>query len=158
LFEAALLECRTVRPPSYVSERLAFEGDQLLMGEHLVSAGGEPVSVCVVYTADPRAARDLALPLRDYALSFRHRYGIELGRSEDTIESVACEGRTSRLLGVEEGAPILLRETLAFGADGLPRELSYKYNRGDRVSVFTTTGGIDESPRATVEAPTEPRP
>jgi GntR family transcriptional regulator len=145
-FASELLECRVVRPPSYVLERLELEADQLMMGEHLVTLGGEPISVCVVYTADARGARCLALSMRDRADAFRHRYGTELGRSDETLEAVGCEARTSRLLGIEEGEPILLRETLAFGVDGRPRELTYKYNRGDRVSV--TAGTVQESPRA----------
>jgi GntR family transcriptional regulator len=55
---------------------------------------------------------------------------------------VACDPRTSRLLGIAEGAPILLRETVAFGVDGIPRELTYKYNRGDRIAVFATSDAI----------------
>jgi GntR family transcriptional regulator len=134
LAESELLECRAVRPPSYVRKRLALDDQTVMMGEHLVRAGGERVSVCVIYTPHQRGAECLGLSL-ELGESFRRRYDIDLGRSEDTLEAVACEARTSRLLGIDEGAPILLRETLSFGVDGIPRELVYYYNRGDRVSV-----------------------
>lgn len=137
-FVAELLECQVVRASPYLREQLELEGDDVWMGEHLVIARDEPVSVCVTYTPVAAGARHLHLQLRG-AERFQARFGLPFGWADDTLEAVACEGRTAKLLGVEEGSPILLRETVGHAADGRPQELTYKYNRGDRVSVFATT-------------------
>ncbi|OLT22871.1 hypothetical protein BJF78_33115 [Pseudonocardia sp. CNS-139] len=141
LYRSELLECREVTPSEYVRTRLALRSATVTMSEHLVYLLNEPVSVCLVYTPVGLAAENLQLENRNRACAFRHRFGVELGRHEDTVEAVACEARTGTLLGVRAGSPILLRETLAVGADGVPRELTYKYNRGDRVAVVTVTEG-----------------
>lgn len=144
--EATKVESRTVPCTSHIQTRLALlPGDLVRMDEYLVTADGEPVAVRVGYIPADITAGDYTPVPRHRSVIFERRFKAAFGRSEDSIEAVACEERTARLLGVKEGSPILLVETLSVDAEDVPRELSYNYNRGDRVSILTSALAPDSA-------------
>ena len=107
--------------------------ESVLMHERLISVRGEPHHVWIGYvsadvdysTVRPNGERE---PI------FLERFGVEYSHAEDSVEAVPCELRTSRLLQVAPGSPILLCETLMYDVTGRIRELRFRYNRGDRAA------------------------
>jgi GntR family transcriptional regulator len=136
--EVQEIEHAVVDATPYVRERLERVDGEMFMLEQLVSYAGEPLYVRVGYlpldvprlsarvTEIDRSARIPTTPE-----VFETLYGVPFGGHESVLEAVPCEARTSRLLGVPEGDPILLREMLTRDAHGLPWELSYTHFRGD---------------------------
>ncbi|MGE3621247.1 MAG: GntR family transcriptional regulator [Acidimicrobiia bacterium] len=147
-FSARLLERRIVPATPYIRRRMGRDEPDVQMYEHLVSVHGEPIQVRVGYVPLGFDAGDIHPNEANRARAFQLRFGRELGSSEDAIEAVACEARTSKLLGVPTGSPVLLRETLLTDSSGVAWELSFRYNRGDRVSLCASydasgSGGIE---------------
>jgi GntR family transcriptional regulator len=62
-------------------------------------------------------------------------FGKELGEFECAIEVSRADAATSRLIGVEEGDPILLQEVLLRDESGVPQALSYTSFRADLVTL-----------------------
>jgi DNA-binding GntR family transcriptional regulator len=60
-----------------------------------------------------------------FGKSLQSTHGVDIGRVEATVEAVACDIRTARLLDVEVGSPILLRERLVHDAQGAPVAVDY---------------------------------
>jgi GntR family transcriptional regulator len=58
--------------------------------------------------------------------------GLSLAPGQRTIEAVAAEERTARLLGVRKGAPLVYLQSISFLEDGRPLEYYLAYHRGDR--------------------------
>jgi DNA-binding GntR family transcriptional regulator len=69
---------------------------------------------------------------------FRALFSQDVGRSDFTIESIASGERTSRLLDIPFGSPILLVETLLRGTDEVPRLLSYAHLTSNRLALFVS--------------------
>ncbi|WP_197375283.1 GntR family transcriptional regulator [Mycolicibacterium baixiangningiae] len=133
VFEDHVLDERVLPTSPYVRRRMQSDEDFVRMHERLITVRGEPHHVWIAYVSadvDYSSMRPNGARLE----VFRERFGVEFGRSEDNLEAVPCELRTSRLLQVAPGSPILLRETRMFGVDGRVHELLFRYNRGDRVS------------------------
>lgn len=59
-------------------------------------------------------------------------YGRPVKRAVQVIEAREADEEMTRLLEVEEGAPILYKERTVFLDDGTPVDFTYCYNRGDR--------------------------
>jgi len=132
-FEEQMLDERVLPASPYVKARMANDDEFVRMQEWLISVRGEPNHVWVAYV-HPDVDYSCVRPNGDRLDIFRTRFGVEFARAVDVLEAVPCEERTSKLLGVPAGAPILARETLLYGVDGRVRELRFRYNRGDRVS------------------------
>jgi GntR family transcriptional regulator len=80
--------------------------------------------------ADPAA---YTLGLREsFRRDFERLYGAPFGRMSNRVEVLPADSRTARLLGVETGAPLIMRQQYTFDADGQAREYSFTHFRGDR--------------------------
>lgn len=135
------LDHREIPASGYIKDRLEMDDGVVDVMEVLISFDGEPMSVRISYI--PVGARPVqrvveAIPL---ALAFQQVFGVPMGASEAAIEAVAAAGSASRLLGVPEGAPVLMQEVLLRDRDGAPRELSYTHYRGGRVSLAVQAPG-----------------
>jgi GntR family transcriptional regulator len=129
------LDHRQVPASGYVRERLEIDDDVVDVSEVLISLDGEAMSLRVSYIPlGTRPVRRIA-EVVPVALAFQQVFGVALGASEASVEAVAASGRASRLLGVPDGAPVLMQEVLLRDCDGVPRELSYTQYRGGRVSL-----------------------
>lgn len=128
-----------------VRAKLETSETQGVLSESRFYLDDEPLSLRVGYVTGDVAAVRAALESFDivnpppYEEAFCHLYGAELGSSQSTFEAIRCEPRTASVLGIAEGSPVLLAETVVRDVDAVARELSYTYYRGDRVSVSSVT-------------------
>lgn len=131
VFDEELLDECVIPASPYIRERMKTDAEFVSMHERLISVRGEPHHVWIGYVA---ADVDYATvrPNGDRQAIFRERFGVEYSHAEDSVEAVPCELRTSRLLQVPPGSPILLCETLMYDVHGNIREMRFRYNRGDR--------------------------
>lgn len=136
-----LLCQRDVPATPVLCERLDIQAADVSMVEHLLLLDDEPICLRVGYLpvdAAATRARTVAGELDELnPPRFDHLVGFSRGHSETTIEAVACPPRSSHLLGVAEGSPILQREMLTYDRDGMPLELSFSSYPGGKASFFS---------------------
>ena len=149
VFDEELLDERVIPTSPYIRRRMQTDEEFVLMHERLISVRGEPHHVWIGYVS---ADVDYATvrPNGEREPIFFERFGVEYSHAEDSVEAVPCELRTSRLLQVAPGSPILLCETLMYDVTGRIRELRFRYNRGDRAAykVDHREALQDKTPRA----------
>jgi DNA-binding GntR family transcriptional regulator len=132
---------RVVPATPIVQDRLGADNDEVLLVEQLVSLGTEPLFHAVGYspadTADHVSATIRGLSRHpgelDMAELFQSLFGVALGRVAVGVGAVRADLRTARLLKVETGTGILVREFLQYDAAGRPRSYNFTQFRPDRV-------------------------
>lgn len=137
------LERRLVEPVAAIAERLGLDPcEPVVVLEQVLLVDGEPIGVRSVHFSgggDPIGVRDRLAGSdhhpRPFPAVFELLYGERPGRSEVTVEAVPCDLTTSRVLGVETGTPVLLRETLHRDRRGTPKAISHAHFRGDRLAL-----------------------
>jgi len=136
------LESHFVPATPVMRHQLRTDDEWILMSEQLVEVNGEPLMLRVGYCPQSRVRdglvrliRTRAYPGAPVAEMFPRLFGVKLGTIENTIEAVPCEERSAGLLGIAVGAPVLVREMLLRGVDGVPYLLIYAHHRGDRVAL-----------------------
>jgi GntR family transcriptional regulator len=109
-------------------------GDQVIVIERLRSVGNEPINLVTTYLP-----YDICPDLIDEDLSTQSLYallekkhGLELSHGRRTIEAVTANQYEAQLLGVEEGAPLVLLDSVSYLRDGRPIEYFHAVHRGDR--------------------------
>lgn len=127
------LEQTEVLADRHVQGRLQLATDRVIMQEDLVIRGGEPIAILVGYY--PVGESTDGPDGKDYDARIDHLRSTAVSRIEATVEAINCDERTARVLGVAVGAAILVRETLVYDADGVPKMLAYGHYRGDRVAL-----------------------
>jgi GntR family transcriptional regulator len=128
--------------------RLRTKQPWVWVTEWLTLRGGEPLLVYINYSLGS-SARELGTDEASDGLQaiFRRTYGAELARIDTTVESVTCDERTGRALGVEPGSPLLFRERVMIDVDGVPRECNHTFFPGGKVSLRAVTE-VDPGPAA----------
>jgi GntR family transcriptional regulator len=128
------IEAMDLPAPPWIRRRLRIpDTEQVRMVEELIRFRDEPICVRVSYVPLSRLPIDSNGKVADLASAFQQGYGVAMGPVESLVEAVGADAMTAELLGVPHGAPLLVREVLLTGADGLPRDLSFTHYRGDRV-------------------------
>ncbi|MDF2442993.1 MAG: GntR family transcriptional regulator [Subtercola sp.] len=137
--EIQQLEQAEVLADVHIRGRLNLTSDRVILQEDLISRRGQPLGIVLGYyptegvtITDPQSMRDRINSVR----------GIEVSRIEATVEAVNCDERTARVLGIAEGAAILVRETLVLDSEGVPRMLAYGHYRGDRVALRAADNAV----------------
>ncbi len=122
-------------------------GDKVIVIERLRSVSSEPINLVTTYLP-----YDICPDLIDEDLSTQSLYallekkhGLELSHGRRTIEAVAANQYEAQLLGVEEGSPLVLLDSVSYLRDGHPIEYFHAVHRGDRsrfeVEVVRVRGG-----------------
>jgi GntR family transcriptional regulator len=109
-------------------------GDQVIVIERLRSVDNEPivlVTTYLPYNICPDLVDEDLSTQSLYAL-LEKKHGLELSHGRRTIEAVAANEYEARLLGVEEGAPLVLLDSVSYLRDGRPIEYFHAVHRGDR--------------------------
>ncbi|MBF4572968.1 MULTISPECIES: GntR family transcriptional regulator [Herbiconiux] len=152
-----LLENQRIPPTPYLSSRIGGGSEPLHMSEFLVRVGGQTVGVFSRYGHERAEALEQDRPfLKPGDLSwYRRIHGSAPGDIRVVIEATGADARTARLLGVEEGSPLLVRETLYFDQNHDPVELHSTYLDSRRASLLAvvTDGELQHDAVAQVIPP-----
>ena len=130
--------------PRKTAERLRLSvGEPLVVSRRLRLVNGQPFALESSYLPQALVPGLAAADLVDGSLYevLRDRYGIVLGRSEDTISLSRATPDEAELLELEADAPILLLRSVVSEASGRPIEYLVSVNHPDRVA-FRVTGRV----------------
>lgn len=144
------LDRHVLPAPGFLAQCLRVPaGAPLVMLEYLVRQDEVASSVIVSYVHPAFALEGLEEPAAPAVIGpngelslLPHLQGIEIGSADVYVEAVPCEERTSRLLGIPAGAPVLQRDTLLHDPSGAPIELAFAQYRGDRSALYASGPGI----------------
>lgn len=109
-------------------------GDKVIAIERLRSVGNEPivlVTTYLPYNICPNLV-DEDLSTQSLYAVLEKKYGLELSHGRRTIEAVAANQYEAQLLGIAEGAPLVLLDSVSYLKDGRPIEYFHAVHRGDR--------------------------
>lgn len=152
-----LLENQRVPPTPYLSSRIGGGTEPLHMSEFLVRVGGQTVGVFSRYGHERAEALEQDRPfLEPGDLSwYRRIHGSAPGDIRVVVEATGADARTARLLGIDEGSPLLVRETLYFDQEHDPVELHSTYLDSRRASLqaVVTDGELQHDAVTLLPAP-----
>lgn len=141
------LEQRSVPSTPLLRNKLDTEDDQVGVVEHLFSTSDGPIGVRVAYYKLAYTQPEGWEECPDLRVAFASVFGRPLARIDSVIDAGVSEPKTSKLLGIPEGSPVLIREQLLVDDAGVPQEFTFAHYRADRVSFSSS---------ASVEVPTAP--
>lgn len=133
-----VLACEVIMPPPEVREALRLGADALVIRiVRLRSTGAAPLLLetsCIPHARCP-GLEDEDLEQQSLYRILEQRFGLPLHDARQTIEATAANAYERDLLGVEEGAPMLLLRGVASTAGGEPIEWFKAIYRADRVRI-----------------------
>jgi GntR family transcriptional regulator len=142
-----LISVREIEPSPQVRARLNLASRERAVEIRRVRyLNRDPLSLDVSYfpLALGHRLQDEDLAGRDIFLIFEQDYGIRLGHAELVIGAHLADELQGRLLGIEEGSPLLFIDRLTHDDSGTPLDYEHLYYRGDafryRVSINRTGG------------------
>jgi GntR family transcriptional regulator len=133
-----VLECDVIQPPPDVRDALHLADDGLVIRiVRLRSTGAAPLLLETSYVPHARCPglEHENLERQSLYRVLEQRCGLLLHGARQTIEATAANTYESDLLGVDEGAPMLLLRGVASTADGEPIEWFKAIYRADRVRI-----------------------
>lgn len=115
-------------------------GAKVLKLRRLRLADGEPMALETTHLplARFRGLRKQITEGGSLYAALRERYGVEMDRAEETIETSLAGPEEAELLGADVGMPVLLLSRHSFATDGKPVEFVRSIYRGDRYKFVTT--------------------
>jgi GntR family transcriptional regulator len=124
-------------PPAIARELRLDDHARLVRLERLRSVDGRVLSLDLTYLVPDIGEAVLAedLASNDVFVLIERITGRPLSTAQIAIEAVNADPRSAALLGVPEGAALLLMERLAHLDDGRPVDLEYVRFRGDRMRM-----------------------
>lgn len=133
-----VLAAEMVAAPAFVTESLCLEdGAPVVFIERLRTLGGMPLSLDTSYLDASVAAPllDTDLVGTDVFVMLEEELGLRLAHADLSIEAIAADVASARLLEVPPGTPLLLVERLTCLEDGRPIDFEFVRYRGDRLSL-----------------------
>lgn len=128
--------------PAFARARFATDVELLFSYEQVASVEGEPLfthSGFIPLGRDHDAFFDRVRLMgntpQPLGGAFARLFGRPLAETEIDIEAVEAEEETARLLRIEPGAPLLVREMTQRDIGGLVRQVTFTQFRGDRVAL-----------------------
>jgi GntR family transcriptional regulator len=115
------------------------EGEPVIRVRTLRLADGEPLAIHdehVPYKLYPELLDDDIETRQLWELLSDHGYPVK--RAVQRVEACPADEEIAKLLGIEEGAPVLYKLRTVYSEDGTPVEFAICHNRGDRYSLTTT--------------------
>jgi len=110
------------------------EGDQVIKIDRLRSVGNEPILIVTTFLPYEICPALLEEDLTNQSLYgvLEGRYKLEIARGRRTLEAISASDEDAKLLGVEEGDPIILLKSVSYLENGEPIEYFEAKHRGDR--------------------------
>ena len=124
---SSILSLKYIPVPESVADFLELEPTQRVAAmERLRFVDKKPMALEKWYTSEKYVA-DLTQSMfgesgfeQSTYFTLTKRYGIEINRAIDTVSPMAVERRDAKLLGVNEGTPVLLRTRISFMSNNRP--------------------------------------
>lgn len=140
-------------PPAIARELRLDDHARLVRLERLRSVDGRVLSIDLTYLVPDIGEAVLAedLASNDVFVLIERITGRPLSCAQIAIEAVNADARSAGLLGVPQGAALLLMERLAHLDNGRPVDLEYVRFRGDRMRMSGQL--LRPADQATVSAP-----
>ena len=110
------------------------EGDQVIKIDRLRSVGNEPILIVttfIPYQSCPALLEEDLTNQSLYAV-LEDRYKLEIARGRRTLEAISASEEDAKLLGIEEGDPVVLLKSVSYLKDSWPIEYFEAKHRGDR--------------------------
>jgi GntR family transcriptional regulator len=112
------------------------EGDLVIRVDTLRFADNEPVTYHNAYIPHALFYSLLSEDMeKQHLWKLFEKCGYRVKRAVQKLEAREADEQLAKLLGSEEGAPILFKERTVYADDGTPVEFTYCYNRGDMYSL-----------------------
>ncbi|NQX14072.1 GntR family transcriptional regulator [Microbacteriaceae bacterium VKM Ac-2855] len=128
----------TIPTPPIVGERLTSPSPTITVAHYLAYRDDRPFVVYIRYFEPCDRPRPLTSESPEgFDELFLASYGVPVGRIETSIHAVRADERAARMLGVEPGTLLLLKERVLFGTDGRAREFSHSYYVAASVTLST---------------------
>ena len=137
--QSRVLCARLVAGQNEILARLSLPiGGKLVKIERLRLAGGEPFALEACYLPTKRFSGLLQTPLgkRSLYITLERDYGVQLGYADDEVDATASDARTSALLKVPGGEPVLRIRQVLYSTAGEAIAYSFGLYRSDRYSVL----------------------
>jgi GntR family transcriptional regulator len=144
--ESDVLEQRFVPADSVVAKHLEVEpGDTVMVLRRMRYVDGEPWALSTSWLPENlgHVVSDANMQVESL-YRILERAGIVAASGRRSVESVAADEPTARLLNVNEGSPVLKLSSLRRSHSGVPIDYFVAYHRGDR-SRFEYALEPDES-------------
>jgi len=130
-----VLEQRLIPVSKKVAAMLNLEeGDQVIKIDRLRSVGNEPILIVTTFIPHQICPALLEEDFSNQSLYavLEDKYKIEIARGRRTLEAISASEEDARLLGIEEGDPLVLLKSVSYLEDGSPIEYFEAKHRGDR--------------------------
>lgn len=137
-----LLEFAEVMPPSRVAERLNTGKRRLVHWKRFYQVEGKPFGISVVHLnpGDVCVTKAQASRYPTYSL-LESVLGLHIERADIAIRYQRASAEIVELLGVRRGTPVMMLERVSYSSDGIPREHSLYYAKGDNYEFRLTVRG-----------------
>ncbi|MWV58935.1 GntR family transcriptional regulator [Rathayibacter sp. VKM Ac-2754] len=141
--ELRLVESREVTTNPYLARRLGGRNPTVHMSEFLVEIDGVVVGIFSRYGHQRAEALEHDRPVLGSAdVSWYRRIHAEApGDIRVVIDATGADDRTARVLGVDIGHPLLVRETVYFDAQHAPAEFHITYLDSRKASLSAAVSG-----------------
>jgi len=129
-----VLKHAVVKGTSKITDILNInDGEKVIEIERLRFIGEEPLVLVTTYIPYHLCAGIESMDLTRVSLYevLQDKYGLEIVRGRRVMEAVASTQREALLLQIEEGAPLMLIDSVSYLQDGTPVEYYHALHRGD---------------------------
>ncbi|GHF64103.1 GntR family transcriptional regulator [Amycolatopsis bartoniae] len=127
------LDRSVVPAPPTAAERLGVApGTPCLRLEYVALHDEEPIAVATNYVLFPEAGQLLGTPFVSDWYRLLDDARVELSDSEFIFDCELADALLASVLGIREGAPLILMEQLIYAPDGRPFDLAFIHTRGER--------------------------
>ena len=126
--DSEVLDCRQKKATRHEANRLNLDADESVIKiKRVRKIGVKPIIVETIILPYSRFSElgnqeECSLPNMLYEL-YEKRFGITIHRAEEQLRAAIAGRQEAKLLELEEGAPLLVIERIAFTLDGVPMEL-----------------------------------
>lgn len=142
---STVLDARTMPATSTVARRLDLPpGEEVICLERVRFANGDPLMLEKTFLPHKLFPGLLSEDLVSQSLYdfITRKYGVSLVKARETLEPVIINDKEAQNLAVEEGAPGLLLEVIAYTDTGEPVEYTKAIVRGDRCKYYIEMAGF----------------
>lgn len=144
---STVLDATTIPASGTIAKRLDLPpGEEVICLERVRFANGDPLMLEKTFLPHRIFPGLLSEDLASQSLYhfITQKYGVSLVKARETLEPVVINDKEAQNLAVEEGAPGLLLELVAYTNNGKPVEYTKAIVRGDRCKYYIEMAGFRE--------------